>query len=229
MKKWLVYLRWILVMVIKIVAWIPSFFLWHPAFLLRDLIRKNRTTRIVFCWLWIWLDDEEDFGEHWWLEKNNLHMTYWTAWRWSYLRNNSWNLNNILIVPHGLEVIEEGCDTSWMNDPLQHCRFKWQIIRGHRIIEGWDVNQGDRLSQGYSNLGKASCWYYGSDPGISRIHYLFRKSYAGVWRGLMINYKLGWNDRGHALVDLKIRIWKKRYADHWVPEGKNYKQIARWL
>lgn len=207
-------------MLAKLLAWPYSFFVYPIAYLVRDSVRRNKK---VLFFLWIVLDDEEDFGEDWWLlEKNLPRDEYWTSWRWAWARNNSWNLNSLLTYKFKKELIVSGYDTSKRQAPLEHCRFKWEIIekfvdRGgndaEKIFDGWNVNKGDRLSQKYTNMGRAFCtytdWYR---PTFSPV--LWRASYAGIKSGWLINWKLGFNDRGEALIDFKIKR-NRSYTDHW--------------
>lgn len=215
-------LKYIGVLLAKIIAWPYSFLVYPYAYFWRKDIRKTyyawRSPFNPWFWLWVVLDDENDYGEHWWLIKHEYvgKETLWVSFRWAWARNNSWNLNQVLKIPFKSEVILSGYDTSKRNRPLEHCRFKWELYRPNLDdwIDGWDINQGDRLSQKYTNMGKAFCWY--EEEFSVAYNPLFRGSYAGIWKGWMINYKYGFNQRGEALLDLKIKRFKKYYTQHWI-------------
>lgn len=211
--------RFILTMLAKALAWPYSLILYPVAFPIRKWIRKQQRGPSAARWatwpLWIVLDDEEDFGEHWWLKAHGLERNFVTSWKWAWLRNNSWNLNNWLaksVNPYsGKEIMIKGWTTNpEKQTPFEHHRFKWEILEddGH-IVDGWDVNDGDRLSERYTSLGTA--WMIYTHPGTGLY---FRGSKATLWRGWLINYKIGWNKRGHALIDLKIKR-NRGYMDHW--------------
>lgn len=210
-------LLWVGILLIKLIAFIYSLFIFPIAYIFKTKIRKsidkNNSLLNPSWWLWITLDDENDYGEPWYLEHNNLKENFTTAWLWSYLRNNSWNLNQLMKLKTDKEVFLSGYTTSSNSSPLEHCRFKWEMIdtTTGKITDGWDVNQGNRLSQKYSSEGTSFCWYK------TPYKIVFRYSYAGVVLNLlMINTKSGFNKRGEALFDIKISRYKSYYKEHWV-------------
>lgn len=216
LNKAIAWLKYFGVMLIKLLGWPYGLIIFPVAFPMRKAIRRNRQRGGVLKWLmfplWITLDDEDDFGEHWWLLENDLKPNFLTAWRWGYLRNNCWNLNSVLVVPHKVQKLIQGRNTS-KQEWTQHCRFKWEIhITDNVWLDGWDVNQGDRLSQKYTREGMQFVWY---TPWMFYAPLLFRASYAGIKWGWLINYKLGWNNRGEVLLDFKI-MRDKGYKKHWI-------------
>tara|TARA_R110000822_G_scaffold73853_5_gene177588 strand:+ start:370 stop:1014 length:645 start_codon:yes stop_codon:yes gene_type:complete len=203
---------WIGILIIKLIAYPYGLIVYPLAYLLRDVIRNNVT---LLSFLWIVLDDEEDYGEEFFLKANNYKRNFITSYKWAAIRNNCWNLNNVLTFRITHEFIVSGFNTSPKLDPLDHCRFKWEIYRQEfdDYLDGWTINQGDRLSQKYTTMGKAFCWY---KPVLLDKLILFRSSYAGIlFNKIMINYKFGFNDRGEALFDVKFKTFKKEYTSHW--------------
>lgn len=204
------YLKWIGILFIKLLAWPYSFVIYPIAYYFKDSIRVYKK-KCFF--LWIVLDDENDYGERFF--KPNMKDTFIKAWLWSWVRNNSWNLNKVLTYKLKQEQVVSGYDTSKLNNPLYHCRFKWELYRRefNDYIDGWDMNQGSRLSQKYTNMGRSFCKY--KEEGTDGPNF-WRSSYAGIKLGWMINYKFGFNDRGEALIDIKIKKFKQSYTEHWM-------------
>lgn len=67
---------------------------------------------------WLWLNDETDFGEQWWLEREGLKPGLWSAIRWG-LRNIAWNALKTPSVPshaevYDIEVVKDTLDFSQM-------------------------------------------------------------------------------------------------------------------
>lgn len=237
------YLKWAGFMLAKLLMWPYSLIIWPIAWIFRRDIRAaivcGPRWEYWLAWpLWITLDDQEDYGEEWWLINNGLERNMLTAWRWSWARNNSWNFNNMVIrIRPGEETVlwssiiinQRKIDKSVQGpyEPQIHRRFKWQILSpdpgdpdGYGITEGWDVNQGDRLSEKYTILGRSFCTYritYGSKA--------WRYSYAMVRWGWMINIKAGFNDLGEALMDIKIKRYQDFYDAHWDQRIRDIKWI----
>jgi len=222
-------MKWLLILISKALMWPYSLIVFPVAFAFREPVRynwygKKGLRKWLAFPLWITLDDEEDYGEDWWLQHNKLERNFWTAWRWSYLRNNSWNWNDYVRIPHGTEQVLSGVsDTGY--SLLHHRRFKWEVLLqthlpGGQVVEkwhgDWNTNQGDRLSEQRTWLGYAMVRYY-VVKGDERYGPYWRYSSARIypWLRLMVNVKLGYNDRGHALLDVKVARYKKFYTAHW--------------
>lgn len=206
-------------MISKLVMYGYSFFVWPVAFFFRNEVREMKEEgrwfdRVIAYPYWIVLDDEEDYGEDWWLRKHGYGRNWRTAWIWSWARNNSWNWNMMMRVhePVNMVIVVRSWSTDGRN-PALHRRFKWEQRREDGSYYGdWNTNDGDRLSQYRTWLGSAFCVYQVS--GGRRKYWRF--SSARIYGPIMVNVKVGYNDRGEALLDVKLKKFKKEYTEHWV-------------
>lgn len=209
----------------------PYGLLMYPlAYHLRGRIRYNP---VRWAWLWIVLDDEDDYGEPFFIDniKNTRLKGLWLSYKWAALRNNCTNLSNSLKIPHISESLVSGKVSVHPYDgvtALDHRRFKWEYYKYGDWIGGWTVNQGERLSEYYSTCGRAFAWYWAHDNMVplkdSKV-LLWRMSGAFVWKGIMIYYKFGFNDKGQVLFDIPriSKFRRNRYTYHWeMPESIYY-------
>lgn len=196
------YLSYVLYMLSKLVMFPYGMILYPLAFPFRGVIRKNK--KLLF-FLWVVLDDEEDFGEEFFLR--NRKKNFWTSYAWAALRNNCWNYHRLfvydLVVPNQMQF------------PVM--RFKWMYFDKHgKWIEGWTVNQGDRLSEAYSSIGThftEMTLPYRGKAGMKKI---FTYSYAGKKGIFLLNIKLGFNSLGEQIFDFKIKLYKKEHTSNWM-------------
>ena len=222
---------WLLIMISKALIWIYSLFIWPIAFLNRKAVRDayyngNWFWKALAFPMWITLDDEYlfeegtdwDYGEPWWILQKGGKKNFLNAWLWQYARNNSWNWNNIVKISTGPEIVLHGWATDGYS-PLLHRRFKWEYKTTDGWYGDWNTNQGDRLSEERTWLGTAFCIYGLIYNVVHENQTLtsgyWRFSHAGIHGPIMLNIKLGYNDRGEALFDFKIMMFKKKYTEHW--------------
>jgi len=189
-------------MLSKLVMFPYGMIVYPLAFPFRGIIRKNK--KLLF-FLWVVLDDEEDFGEEFFLR--NKKKNFWTSYAWAALRNNCWNYHRLFV--YDLVVPKRAVFPSM--------RLKWRYWhdRTDRWIEGWTVNQGDSLSEKYSTVGVEYLVMRLPYRGKSGMKKIFTYSFAGKKGIFLLNIKLGFNDKGEQLFDFKVKLYKKEYTEHW--------------
>ena len=205
-------MRYVMTMIAKGLAYLVSHIFWWPAYFLRGWVRKHR------IWvLWIWLDDETDQGDEYWLRANNLKPGLWSAIRWSLWRNNSFNLNYYVLRRPFFVV------------PIQpENKFRWEQLIDGQWVGDWKFNTGGRLDQQRSRLGSAMVRWEaqlvepiivdGKEVGMKNTHKwakFWRYTFANFVGPLLVTLKMGWNERGEAYLDLKLKRNKPFYTAHW--------------
>lgn len=91
------WLEWFIVQAGYGIVILFGYVFWWLAYFLRYVVKwKNN-------FLWFLLNDETDFGDPVWLDKNDLQPGLWTAFRW-YLRNPAWNFIKSIKTPSHDEI-----------------------------------------------------------------------------------------------------------------------------
>lgn len=177
MKKFIAFIRWFFFAAILQTVLIPLSYILYPlAYVLRDFLRRNRPYTYP---LYIFLDDEGDYGESWWQIENGIvleELSDWqkfkVAYRWSVIRNPAWNQYSIIKPKQGGLEIKEMSGFLSVNgqevDITNFAVFKWENEAGQ-----YTDNQGEYLSYRFSTLGRSFVWYI-----IDGTLY-FRSSFAG--------------------------------------------------
>jgi hypothetical protein len=72
-----------------LLAIIPSIVLFPVSYFFRYVIKRD--------WFWLLLNSTEDgdFGADWWLNREKLNKSFWSAWRWT-IRNPAWNFHELI-------------------------------------------------------------------------------------------------------------------------------------
>lgn len=208
MKKFIAFIRWFFFAAILQTVLIPLSYILYPlAYVLRGFLRKNRPWTIP---LWIFLDDENDYGEWWWLQENGIVLEELNAWqkfkvayRWSVIRNPAWNQYELFKPKQGeLKIISSkgNLARNGVEVPLtDFAVFKWENEAGQ-----YTDNQGEYLSYKFSTLGRSFVWYK-----VDGTLY-WRYSFAGrvKWLNRWVEVHLGTNNRRYT-IRLKIKNPKK--------------------
>ena len=80
------FIRWFLFMMVSLLGFLTAPVIFPIAYLLRKIkVFRNNI-------LWIYYDDEDEFGfdVDWWMQGRKKN--FWTAYKWAALRNPAWNL-----------------------------------------------------------------------------------------------------------------------------------------
>ena len=203
------YITFALYQLSKLILYPYGLIMYPIAYPLRNFIRKH----LFMFPLWIVLDDEEDYGEPFFLggypggsigKKRN----FWTSYKWAAIRNNCWNYHSLFEKPVSGPFIFPIKRLKW--------EYEWVSVSGAHLgwVDGWTVNKGDRLSEKYTTLGWDNREVECIDASGKTVK-LWTISYAGKWKWFLINLKLGWNDLGQQIIELKVKLYKKKYTEHW--------------
>lgn len=83
-------IKWGVIMLINLLGFLTAPIIFPIAYLLRDIkLFRNYI-------LWIYYDDEDDFGFNvsWWMRDKK--PSFWMAYKWCAIRNPAWNLHTLL-------------------------------------------------------------------------------------------------------------------------------------
>ena len=180
------FINWAGNMLINGLGFITAPIIFPLAYLLRNIpIVRNKI-------LWIYFDDEDEFGfdVDWWMRGKK--PSFWMAYKWCALRNPAWNLQAALKpnirAPKTL-ISESGTHHRGGDitiDPFVMCVLKW-LTENHEYSD----NKGEYLSIRHSVLGKKFLWFKFGD------HY-WRYSFADkVWKNMWIEFQIGTSDTRH--------------------------------
>ncbi len=180
-KKTLSILEYLLVMIISLLGFLTAPLIFPLAYVLRN------TKLAKSGFIWLYLDDEDGvYGAKYWKKAKGITKdTFFTAYRWSALRNPAWNLQVSLKPKNGVEWIKS---------------FKGQLTKNGKNIKPTEVavimyedkngkwlhNSGEIVSTKYSKLGSIFLWF---EKG-NKLYW--RCSYAGnVFGRVWVEIQLG--------------------------------------
>jgi hypothetical protein len=202
--KWIKFISYQLA---KLIMYPYGLIVYPLAYVLRKVIRKYKK---VFFILWVVLDDEEDYGEPFFMVGRKKN--FWTSYQWAAIRNNCWNFHSLFSKKVAAPHVFPTKRLKWeYREPVKTTEY---IGYGYRWVDGWTVNKGERLSERYSTLGWDNRDIICLDSWGNEVK-LWTISYAGRWKWFLINIKLGWNDLGQQIIEFKVKIYKKYYTNHW--------------
>jgi hypothetical protein len=129
--------------------------------------------------LWIYFDDEDEFGfeVNWWMKGRKEN--FWTAYKWAALRNPAWNLQSLTII-----------NPDWTHSLSESRVLKYVDFNGKYMD-----NKGPVLSMKHSKLGSNYVIFILPEKFLG-IRKLFRYSFAGKIIGkLWIEFQIGFHTR----------------------------------
>ena len=175
------YIMWILVMVMNLFGFITAPLMFPIAYALRDVKIVRRKL------LWIYYDDEDEFGfdVDWWMV--DREENFWTAYKWGAIRNPAWNLQALSII-----------NPRWIKH-LEHTK----VLKFEDTYGGYRDNKGPVLSLTHSQLGSSFVSYIlpGRFLGLQE---LWKYSFAGKIIGkLWMEIQIGFHSRATFRVKFK--------------------------
>lgn len=192
-------MKWIGIILLKALAYIISHFVWPVAFICRGWARKYVDISFYAWFLWLFLNDESDYGEEYWLRDKGLKPSFWSAVRWSLWRNNSFNLNYQYLRASMVGITL----------PPEY-KFRWEQLIDGQWVSDWTFNVGQRLDESKSRIG--SEFFRWKAPNGKKY---WRFTLAKITKYLLITIKSGWNQRGEPYLDVKLKRNKSKYIEHW--------------
>lgn len=140
-------------MLVNLFFVVTSYVMFPLAYLLKKSVRKYKK---VLYPLWLYLDDHGDYGDDWWRRDNPKN--FWTAYRWSVLRNPAWNLQNSLRRKKGKPFVISSKGELRRNGKIQPV-MTTAVLKYVNLEGDYSDNKGEYLSKYYSVLGDMFVWY----------------------------------------------------------------------
>lgn len=176
MRKVLSILNWALVMIVSLLGFVSAPFIFPLYYVLRN-------TKIVkyFIPLWYYGDDEDGVygADYWKIAKGIKKDTFWTAYKWSALRNPAWNLMTVLVPKAGDEVYVSHSGGLSRNG-IEISPDNVAVIMYEDMEEKWMHNSGDVVSLKYSKIGKVMYWFTIEGKLYWRYSYV-GKPFRNIW------------------------------------------------
>lgn len=199
-------LKWFSFMLIYGLLYPLAYLIYPISYRLRHCLRRVRYQKRVWWYivpLWVFLDDEEDYGEGepaWFESKKGDLSTGWGRFRmaylWSVTRNHAWNFHSLSGLHKGQEkelVSTKGEITrrdKVVEDPYVFATFRYEDDNGN-----WTGHKGKWLSYRHSDFGKRFTWYK-----IGK-RLFWRYSFANYveWMGRWVELHLGSTDNRYTI------------------------------
>jgi hypothetical protein len=162
------FILWLLAMVGNLFGFLTAPVIFPIAYALRNIKLFRRYI------LWIYYDDEDEFGYDvdWWMQ--DKPRNFWTAYKWAALRNPTWNLQASTLLPKRV------------TRDLKPTRVLKYIDYDGTYMD----NKGPILSLKHSKLGSVyETFKWGKLT-------LWRYSFAGpIYKKIHMEFQVGWQSR----------------------------------
>ena len=156
------YIRHIIYAPIFILMYVLAFFVFPYSYILRKDVRRFKDAKKGYRFLWLFLNDETDCGERWWMIKNGYtpDATWIQLFRWNVIRNSHWNFKLSIAPEQGkTENIKGNMLFYNVNRPLkcgvQHAtytinnvkyfRYSFTKLIFNKVV--WNVQLGTSLNR----------------------------------------------------------------------------------
>jgi len=194
------YLKWLGVMVANLLGFVTAPLVFPIAYLLRNvrIVREKL--------LWIYYDDEDEFGfdVFWWMLDNPRN--FWSAYKWCAIRNPAWNL-------HTLSSLNDNRSNYVFLKTKGILQKDGKILQPNFYVTGvlkyvnaeneYMDNKGSYLSLKYSIIGSQFVKFYNKRT----LKNYWRYSYANKLIGnIWVEIQMGYTTR--ATFRLKIKSIK---------------------
>lgn len=213
-------IKWLLIMLIYGILYPLAYIVYPLSYNTRKWTRKIRYSNKSWWYivpLWVFLDDEEDYGEGEiaWFKANKGRLdTAWQRFRISYLwavtRNHAWNFHSLcglnkddekqLISTKG-EIKRKGIV---VDDPYRFATLRYEDDNGN-----WTGHKGKWLSWNHSDLGSRFTWYKIGNKLCWRYSFANKIKWLNRW----IELHLGMTDNRYT-VRFKIKNTQFKPIEH---------------
>ncbi len=198
MRKILSILIWFGTMLLSLLGFVLAPITFPIYYLLRN------TKLVHYKPLW-YAGDEEDgiYGAQYWKDANGITKdTFWSAYRWSAIRNSMWNLQASLTPKEGPELFISAKGELTYN--YEDTSLEEMAALHYENEDGsWAGNTGEILSRRFSTLGRSLYWF--SKGGRLYWRYSFADK---VYKNLWIELQLGTSTKRH-LFKIKFKNIKR--------------------
>lgn len=178
-------MRYILIMILNLLGFLTAPIVFPIAYFLRDVsIVRNKL-------LWIYYDDEDDFGfdVEWFMVGRKRN--FFTAYKWCALRNPAWNLQaSSRLDESKLYVFTKTKGILQHNGIIVSPSLKATAVLKYVNKEGFYMdNKGDFLSEKFSVLGSQYAEFYEVSSGRRYWRYSVAKNILNdFWLELQVGY-----------------------------------------
>ena len=169
------------------------------AYLLRDIeiVRQKL--------LWVFYDDEDEFGYDvdWWMQ--DKPENFWTAYQWAALRNPAWNLHTLFLLDNIKAVFTKSKGNLTKGGKDVELSFRDSAVLKYEDKDGkYMNNKGEYLSIKYSVIGSLYAEFY----DYKSLKKYWRYSFAGnIYKTFWLELQIGYTTR--CTLRLKIKNIKK--------------------
>jgi hypothetical protein len=182
----MIYLKWLLIMLANLFGFVTAPIVFPIAYLFKGVSFVRNYL------LWLYYDDEDEFGYNvgWWMK--GRERGFFTAYRWSALRNPAWNLQALWMLDYNDTFnIIRGNDRT--------CVLKYVDEDGNYMD-----NQGEYLSLKHSIIGSEFLLFNLNGKKYWRYSYA-ESPFGNIWFELQIGFTT------RATFRFKIKNIKKIY------------------
>lgn len=182
--------RWAIVMLVNLLF----FLLAHIVYPILYPFRNLKLMNYIPFW-WFFDDEDGNYGTDWFRDsleygnKTDWFSLFRIAYKWSAMRNPSWNLQASLLPKEGYKVLLSSSGSAVRGgivvSPFLMCGFKYENENGK-----YTNNIGDYLSLTHSILGRQFAWYK-----VEGVTY-WRFSYANeLFKNVWVEFQIGTNNQ----------------------------------
>ena len=194
-----IYFKWFFTIIILALGFILAHIIFPIVYLLKDIkIVRNKL-------LWVFYDDEDEFGfdVDWWMQ--DKPRNFWTAYKWGALRNPAWNLHTLFILNNINAIFTKSKGKLTKAGEYFELSFKDSAVLKYEDAYGaYMNNKGIYLSTKYSILGSLYAEFYDSKS----LNKYWRYSFAGnIYKSIWLELQIGYTTR--CTLRLKIKNIKK--------------------
>lgn len=188
------YLKWVAFMLLNLFGFVTAPIMFPIAYALRNVgIVRNKI-------LWIYYDDEDEFGfdVSWWMVGRKKN--FWTAYKWAALRNPAWNLHALFSDKEKKITITKLSGRLFHNGDWAPAALNTSAVLKYVDEEGnYMDNKGPIFSRKHSHIGQQYMEFY-DEKG----HNFWRYSYANKLIGkLWLELQIGFTTRPQFRLKVK--------------------------
>lgn len=184
----MIYLKWLGQMLLNLFGFLTAPVIFPIAYLFRKVKFVRRKL------LWIYFDDEDEFGfdVEWWM--GDKPRNFFTAYKWCALRNPAWNLHTLFKFHPKAKMIPLDINGMITKNGKKMFWDRW-VIANLKYVDVWGEysdNKGDFLSLEHSMLGSQFVKFMHFE---TRRKY-WRYSYAGnIYKDFWLELQIGYSSR----------------------------------
>lgn len=178
--------KWFLTMMFNLFGFITAPIIFPIAYLLRDIsIVRNKI-------LWIYFDDEDEFGYdvYWWMRDKSRN--FWSAYKWCAIRNPMWNGHTLSTINENPKSFVFLIPTGFLQKNgkiLEPTIYTTAVLKYVNENDEYMDNKGEYLSLKYSTIGSQYIEFYNIQTRKEYWRYSYANKLIGnIWVEIQIGY-----------------------------------------